>query len=116
LLDTTPFLREYEVLLMKFGTDYSRVAESYPKPETMRQFFGAVEMHSQSVPNHQDFDFDGLRGRLQSSSYAPTEGQLNFAPMMAALKTLFDASQQNGQVRMEYLTRIYFGQLSAGKD
>jgi ubiquinone/menaquinone biosynthesis C-methylase UbiE len=113
LLDTTPFLREYEALLLKFGTDYSLVAESYPKLEKMREFFGAVEMRSQSVPNHQDFDFDGLRGRLQSASYAPTEGHPNFQPMMDALKQLFDANQQNGQVRMEYLTRIYFGQLSA---
>ena len=29
------------------------------------------------------------------------------------LRKLFDAHQQNGQVRMDYFTRIYYGQLQA---
>jgi hypothetical protein len=33
--------------------------------------------------------------------------------MMDELRNLFDAYQQDGQVRMDYFTRIYFGHLKA---
>jgi SAM-dependent methyltransferase len=65
------------------------------------------------LPNFQDFDFAGLAGRLRSSSYAPKEGDENLAPMMAALRELFDANQKSGRVRMDYTTQIYFGRLDA---
>ena len=41
LTDASPFVREYEDLLRKFGTDYASVKESYPSEEHMRDFFGA---------------------------------------------------------------------------
>jgi len=65
------------------------------------------------LPNFQEFDFDGLAGRLRSSSYAPKEGQANYAAMMAALREQFDSTQKLGRVRMDYTTQIYFGQLDA---
>src|SRR5258708_19892109 len=40
LTDTTPFLHDYEALLREFGTDYSRVIESYPPPQHLPNFFG----------------------------------------------------------------------------
>jgi SAM-dependent methyltransferase len=78
---------------------------------------GAVSLRTnferRELPNFQEFDFGGLAGRLRSSSYAPKEGDENFAPMMAALHELFDASQKSGCVRMDYTTQIYFGRLDA---
>ena len=111
LLDTTPFLREYEALLRRLGTDYSRVNESYPRVEQMLEFFGKNEFTSHSLPNFQEFDCQGLSGRLRSSSYAPTMEDPQFAPMMAELRRIFAAHQKNGKVRMEYSTRIYAGKL-----
>jgi hypothetical protein len=55
-----------------------------------------------------------LRGRLRSSSYVPSEGEPNFAPMMAALDDLFAAQQQDGRVLMEFSTWVHVGQLTAG--
>ena len=37
----------------------------------MRKFFGAGAGGKKSFANEQVFDFDGLRGRLLSSSYSP---------------------------------------------
>jgi hypothetical protein len=34
--------------------------------------------------------------------------------MMEELRKLFDAYQQDGQVRMDYFTRVYFGHVKAG--
>jgi hypothetical protein len=65
-----------------------------------------------SVPNAQILDWDGLAGRLRSSSYAPQEGQPNYAPIMAALGELFRANQVDGRVKMEYATHVYYGRLA----
>ena len=111
LLDDTPFLRDYEALLLQFGTDYSKVSESYPRAEQMLEFFHPNEFTSHALPNLQEFDFEGLSGRLRSSSYAPAPGHLQFEAMMQELRRIFDAYQQGGIVRMEYRTRVYAGKL-----
>jgi SAM-dependent methyltransferase len=116
LTDATPFLREYEDLLRKFGTDYSRVNESYPREEQMRDFFQHNPYRQESLPNFQVFDFEGLAGRVRSSSYMPAADHPSFAPMMAELESVFRAHQQDGSVRIEYLTRLYFGRLQARTD
>jgi hypothetical protein len=79
----------------------------------MSKFFDDGTLQTRDLPNHQDFDWEGLRGRLRSSSYAPTENHPNYAPMIAELRRIFDTYQQNGTVpvRMEYFARVYFGKL-----
>ncbi len=107
-----PFASAYEDLLVKYGTDYKRVRESYPEEHVIREFFGAGSFSQRSLPNAQVLDWEALAGRLRSSSYAPQEGQPNYTPMMAGLNELFRANQENGSVRMEYATHIYFGRLA----
>jgi hypothetical protein len=68
------------------------------------------------LANFQDFDFDGLAGRLRSSSYAPKQEDARFAPMMQGLRALFDANEKDGRVRMNYTTQIYLGQLDHFRD
>lgn len=116
LMDTTPFLRDYESLLRQFGTDYASVKESYPHKEQMLEFFGPKACPGYELPNFQEFDFDGVAGRLRSSSFIPTPDAPNFAPMMAELQRIFDVNNQEGRVRLEYSTHIYFGRLSANAD
>ncbi len=115
LADTTPFLRDYEALLRKFGTDYARVKESYPSEQHMGDFFGPGAYSSHELPNFQEFDFEGLAGRLRSSSFSPTQDHPNYAPMMAELQRIFDAYNQDGRVRLEYTTYIYFGRLAGNQ-
>jgi len=105
------FATAYEDVLVKFGTDYKRVRESYPEMAAMEKFFAGGSVERRSVPNAQVLDWDGLVGRLRSSSYAPQEGHPNYAPMMAALERLFRASQVDGRVKMEYATHMYYGRL-----
>ena len=109
-LDESQFAREYEALLQRFSTDYKSVRDAYPEAQTIRDFLNDGRLGTRDLPNHQVFDWKGLCGRLQSSSYAPKEGCPNFAPMMAELQRLFSANQHDGRVRMDYFTRVYFGQ------
>jgi SAM-dependent methyltransferase len=105
------FGREYETLLARYCTDYARVKEAYPETQDMEKFFGPGNFRAREVPNRQEFDFEGLRGRLRSSSYAPREDNANFVPMMKELRIMFERYQRDGRVRMEYSTRIFVGQL-----
>jgi SAM-dependent methyltransferase len=115
LLDTTPFLRGYEALLQSFGKDYAQVSESYPRLAQIQAFFPHAIAHK-SFGNFQEFDFAGLAGRVRSSSYMPQEGDANSAPMMAALRELFDTTQQSGRVRMDYAAQVYLGPLDAKRN
>ncbi len=111
---STSFADAYEDLLLRFGTDYARVKDSYPQAKDIRAFFQHGEFITREIPNYQIFDRDGLRGRLRSSSYAPAEGQPNFVPMMDDLDNLFAEHQREGRVRMEFSTIAYVGQLNPG--
>jgi SAM-dependent methyltransferase len=107
----SPLQRDYEAVLREYGTDYDKVAATYPKYQQMKEFFDSIPFSAKSFPNVQVFDFEGLRGRLLSASYAPPKDHPNHEPMLAELKKIFDAHKQDGRVRFEYKTQIQYGQL-----
>jgi SAM-dependent methyltransferase len=109
-VDSTPFLVAYEALLRSLGTDYEQVNHRNIDAEKLRQFFGSAP-HWKPFPYEQPFDFAGLKGRLLSSSYAPAEGEPGCDVMLAKLRTIFAAHQQDGQVAFRYDTVVYFEQL-----
>ena len=109
--DATPFLRDYESLLRKFGTDYAQVNCEQVSEERIARFF-ANEFASKRFDNFQPVDFAALRGRLLSSSYVPLAGHPGYEPMLAALRRLFDAHAQGGRVIIEYDAKVYYGQLA----
>jgi SAM-dependent methyltransferase len=113
--DRTAFQREYEQLLRAYCADYEKVAATYPQDERMKDFFGRDAFGMKSFANGQLFDFDGLRGRLLSSSYSPPKGHPKHEPMLAALRRLFDAHAQNGHVRFDYETHVSYGRLEASR-
>ncbi len=107
-LEATPFLREYEALLQHFGTDYAEVRHEMVNAEVLGRFF-IGEYATHTFQNRQRFDFESLKGRLLSSSYAPAEGHSRHEPMVAGLHRIFDLHQENGQVALEYDTRVHLG-------
>lgn len=110
-LTGTPFLEGYEALLLRYGTDYTSVAERYADDDSMRAWFGDGWRGTARFEHKQRLDFDGLRGRLMSSSYAPKSGHPQHEPMLAALHELFERCQQDGRVSFDYDTRIIVGTL-----
>ncbi len=110
-MEEAQLTREYEGLLERFGIDYKRVKDAYPESKDISSFFAGGIFSTRDLPNNQILDWEGFRGRLRSSSFAPTEGHPNYAPMMAELESIFGAHQRDGLVRMEYFTRVYFGHL-----
>jgi SAM-dependent methyltransferase len=107
----TPFLEQYEQLLRTYGTDYNEVNHKNISMEMLETFFQDGGLHEARFHNRQVLDFDGLKGRLMSSSYCPVPGHPSHEPLMAELKQLFDRSQQGGTVSLDYEIEIYWGEV-----
>jgi SAM-dependent methyltransferase len=111
--DSTPLLRAYEQLLNTYGTDYHEVQRAgFETATEIAAFFAPHPMRQEQFANHQDFDFEGFKGRLLSSSYTPPPGHPNHEPMLDELRRLFDAYNVAGKVRFEYETHMYYGHLA----
>ena len=110
-LDSTPFLRDYENLLLRYGTDYEKVRHENVAGE-IAQFFAPETFHLKTLENAQHFDFESLKGRTRSASYTPEPGSANFETMFAKLEELFNAHQSNRKVTFEYDTNVYYGHLA----
>jgi SAM-dependent methyltransferase len=108
--DASPFLRGYEDLLLRHGTDYQQVRHDKTTAK-LPAFFAGRELRQRRLPYEQTLNFEGLRGRLLSSSYTPAEGSPAREEMTADLKELFERYAVNGVVKMEYHTEIWVGNL-----
>ncbi|MGA8737036.1 MAG: class I SAM-dependent methyltransferase [Terriglobales bacterium] len=108
--DTTPFLRDYEQLLLTYGTDYQEVRHERTTAE-IAGFFSPSPFRSSALEMCQHVDYAGLEGRLLSSSYTPTPDHANYESMLRELRRTFDAHEINGRVSLDYNTLVYYGQL-----
>lgn len=109
--ESTPFLKAYEELLLQYATDYQQINHTNIDAKVLAEFFSDKPFETHSFPNFQDFDYEGLRGRLLSSSYAPAAGQPGHDPMLLELQRLFREYESHGLVRFEYDTELYLCQL-----
>jgi len=109
--ESTSFLIEYEKLLKTYATDYSKVDHKQIDDAVVREFFGYAPM-KRKFPSAQQFDFEGLKGRLLSSSYAPDTGQPGHVEMLSELERIFNARQEKGYVEFAYDTVVYCGKLA----
>jgi SAM-dependent methyltransferase len=123
--DTTPFLRDYEQLLLDFGTDYVQVNHRNvvitSTPDTnisssnatrTIDFFHGTPVLELKFDNTQVLDYESLEGRLLSSSYLPNHDSSNYSAMLARLREIFNRHAAKGVVEMRYQTLCYAGQFS----
>lgn len=110
-LTGSAFLEGYENLLRTFCPEYSAIADRHQDEGEMRAWFGSGFVAMKRLDHRQALDFEGLCGRLLSSSYVPQLGDPRHAPIIAALRQLFDRTAQGGVVRFDYDTEIYVGRV-----
>ncbi|HUH11981.1 MAG TPA: class I SAM-dependent methyltransferase [Longimicrobiales bacterium] len=109
----TPFLRGYEALLRRFGTDYEQVrarTERVASAGALGAFLRGG-YHRDVLENVQELDRAGLESRVRSASYVPAPGTPGHAPLMAALGELFERDAVGGRVRLVYDLEVYTGRL-----
>ena len=101
----TPFLKAYDELKEQFRTD------ALPRKineEKIRSFFQPGAIQEQDFPNVRWLDFDSLKGQLLSASYIPFQGHASYDTMISSLVQLFVAHEENGFVKMEYSTKLFW--------
>lgn len=110
-LDTTPFLSEYERFLLANAGDYEKVRHENVTDESLKDFFQR-SFTKRTFKNEQIFDFEGLRGRMLSSSYMPSETDERFAGIESQLRELFDKhADDKGKVAILYDTNVFYTQI-----
>lgn len=109
-LDANAFHTDYENLLIEFGTDYEKVRHENITKDDLRDFFQTDFRHA-VFRNRQTVDFDGLKGRMLSSSYIPAEENPRFSKMIKNLESLFALHAENGKIDILYDTKVFYGQI-----
>ena len=109
-LDSTEFLREYEKFLLKFGNDYEKVRHENITEDVLEDFF-LQPFRRQTFENVQVLDFDGLKGRMLSSSYMPSTDSSKYETMIRELKTLFAKYSESDKIKVFYDTNVFYTQV-----
>ncbi len=109
-VNTTPFHVEYEAFLLRHAKDYTKVRHDNIAAENFEGFF-QKEYRSVTFQNSQILDFDGLKGRMLSSSYMPDETNERFEEMIKELRIIFAKHAENGRIKLLYDTNVYICQI-----
>jgi len=102
------FIVGYESLVKQYGNVSGFAHESITEAVFDAFFTNHKTYHFKWS---QPFDFDGLWGRAQSSSYAPAPEHPHYEPLKQALFELFEKHQKNGSVDFTYDTELVIGQM-----
>ena len=105
-------MEAYERLVNKYAVrpHFRRTAKDRVGEEGLTNFLGNYK--TKIFGNSQVLDFEGLAGRLLSSSYVPLPGESEYSSMLDYLRTLFDSYQESGAVHLEYDTETYYAQIA----
>lgn len=109
-LNTTPFLIEYEQFLLKFANDYSKVRHDNINEGRLADFFQR-DYRQETFENRQIFDFDGIKGRVLSSSYMPAETDEKYQRMTEDLRDIFAKHAESGKIELSYDTAVFYSHL-----
>jgi SAM-dependent methyltransferase len=115
---TEGFNAAYDRFIEEFtdGRATARVrGGSFGTEPAIERFFGDSGFAIREFSNHQDLTWQGLLDRVYSSSYMPLPDDPINATMLPRLRELFEQFAAGGVIRIEYQTRIYYGQLGEGK-
>jgi ubiquinone/menaquinone biosynthesis C-methylase UbiE len=110
-LIASAFEKEYEQLIIKYGKDYVEVGHRNIDDKNIGAFFNPQPFHYKTFANKQLFDFDGLQGRLLSSSYMPVKSDVGYDDMITDLRKLFEQYNEEGLITINYTTKVYTGKM-----
>jgi SAM-dependent methyltransferase len=105
-LVTPGFMAEHEALLNRFARE-----KSHPGDLEFNAFYGHANWRLARIPNRQSLDGEGLRGRIESSSWSPLPGADGYEAMTEEMSRLFRKYAEDGRVTIEYETNIYYGRV-----
>jgi ubiquinone/menaquinone biosynthesis C-methylase UbiE len=110
--EESDFQKEYELFLRKYCDEYGGVTQKNISTLHFEEFFGSRQYDQIKLFNSQQFNFEGLKGRLQSSSYSPDSNNPIYPEMIDSLRIIFDKYATENHISFEYDTEIYYGKFS----
>lgn len=108
----SPFGQAYEELLLQYATDYNKVGHRNISDDRIAAFYQPHSYQCKIFYNEQRLDFNGLKGRLLSSSYVPNVGHPSYENMITDLQELYEKFGEAGNIRLEYETKVYTGKIN----
>ncbi|MBK8914276.1 MAG: class I SAM-dependent methyltransferase [Phycisphaerales bacterium] len=110
--EDTPLLAALEALIQRHAIDYAAVKHQQARTDGRIERFFQGKMTHRAFENEQRLDYDGLLGRIASSSYLPAREAPGFPPMEADLRRLFEQYREaDGRVAILYETELFVGGL-----
>jgi len=106
----TDFLAAYEKIISETIPEYKQVSHHNITPEIIHSFLGEGYRISEFA-TAQSFDFEGVMGRLSSSSYTPLPSSDLYKLIEERLRESFDRFSENGRISFNYLTEVHSGKL-----
>lgn len=111
MIDIDKFSKAYEELLKNDSLDYNKVNHRNINDIDFKAFFKDGEYKKITYPNAQVFDWNGLLGRVLSSSYVPPQNTDAGKQFQLLLQNAFAKYNVNGMVSFQYQTEIYIGHI-----
>jgi len=111
-VESSPLSGAYQELVVRYGTDYKEVSREINGCD-VEPFYAPGSCKCARFRFQQVFDYEGLKGRLLSASYAPDPQHPSYEPMIDDLRVIFEAHQKGGKVNFDYETEVYYGQLGS---
>lgn len=106
--DADPFTNDYGEIVDGFANRFV-LAGFQNGPELVMRLLARGGLHGvrrESFSNRQRLDYEGLMGRVRSTSYAPREGPMH-ASMIAKLDASFAHHQRDRAIDLVYRTDVY---------
>jgi SAM-dependent methyltransferase len=111
VVDGDAFAEGYEALCHRFGHDYEKIRTRHVDPQALAGFFGGVPEMAEFT-HLRRLDFATVAALAESASYLPAPGTDGHAPLMAALRRLFDATGADGMIALRYRLRVHYAPLA----
>jgi ubiquinone/menaquinone biosynthesis C-methylase UbiE len=98
--DASVAAKEYEEILMEFGTDYRELQSEYRVYDDMAPVFAEGAVVRETIHGEQILTLEEFLGQTQSSSVAPVPGDAKYAGMQRALRDFFTRFQRDDVLQM----------------
>jgi SAM-dependent methyltransferase len=105
------FAEGYERLCHRFGRDYDKIRTRHVDSAALARFFSRVPALAEFT-HVRRLDFETMAALAASASYMPAPGSAQYAPLMRALRELFDAHAGDGMIALRYRLRVHCARLA----
>ncbi|MCX6158877.1 MAG: class I SAM-dependent methyltransferase [Ignavibacteriae bacterium] len=108
--NNTQVMKAVNRILLSLNQEHEEAEKNLVDKNLLSAFFGVDKVGKSTFPNYQMLDLAGLKGRIHSISYVPDSGSEN-KRVMNEVKDVFEKFNNGGQVKIEYTTRVFWGNI-----